>query len=287
MSISWPDELIEMLAKRRCVVFLGAGVSNNSVSATGARPPTWSDFLNDAFTACQNPKAHIRAYLKSGDYLSACDIIREKLDDEWTNLLRQSFVQPGYLPAAIHEHLFNLDVRIYVTPNFDKIFDRHAMQASGGTISIKSYSDEDVSSIARGQGRYILKIHGDIDNPQRLIFTRKQYAEARIRYPSVYNVFESLLVTNCFLFVGCGLNDPDISLLLENYRFFHNHGSPHYFILPKRIHSDNVRMLRETRNLKILQYDKRDNHSQLTTALGELAALTEARRTEIARTSSW
>ena len=287
MSINWPTELIEMLAKRRCVVFLGAGVSNNSVSPAGARPPTWSGFLADALTICENPKAHIKAYLKSGDYLSACDLIREKLGEEWINLLRQKFVHPGYIPAAIHEHLFNLDTRIYVTPNFDKIFDRHALQASGGTIAIKSYSDEDVSSISRGQDRYILKIHGDIDNPQRLIFTRKQYAEARVKYPSVYNVFESLLVTNCFLFVGCGLSDPDISLLLENYRFFHTYGSPHYFILPKTIHPDNVRMLRETRNLKILQYDKKDNHSQLTAALKELVALTENRRAEIALTSSW
>lgn len=285
--INWPNELIEMIAKRRCVIFLGAGVSNNSTSATGARPPTWGKFLTDALQACGNPKAHINAYLKAGDYLTACDIIREKLGDDWNSLLRQQFVDPGYQPANIHEHIFNLDTRIFVTPNFDKIFDRHALQASGGTVSIKSYSDEDVSEIARGQGRYILKIHGDIDNPHKLIFTRKQYAEARIKFSSVYRVFESLLVTNCFLFVGCGLNDPDVSLLLENYRFFHTHGAAHYFVLPKKIHPDNVRMLKETRNLKILQYDKRDNHSQLTESLEELVKLTDVRRIEIARNSSW
>jgi len=276
-----------MIAKRRCVVFLGAGISNNSISAIGSHPPTWSEFLNDALQACPNPKAHIKAYLKSGDYLTACDIIREKLGDEWNNLLRGKFVDPGYQPASIHEHIFNLDTRIFVTPNFDKIFDRHALLESGGTVSIKSYSDEDVSEIARGQGRYILKIHGDIDNPQRLIFTRKQYAEARVKFPGVYRVFESLLVTQCFLFLGCGLNDPDVALLLENYRFFHTFGAGHYFVAPGKIHSDNIRMLKETRNLKILQYDKKDNHFQLTESLKDLARLTETRRVEIARNNNW
>jgi len=285
--IEWPDELIEMIARRRCVVFVGSGISSNSIAANGQRPPTWGTFLSEAVEQCPPPRKHIKNYLKAGDYLSACDIIKGKMEDNWNPFLRSKFVDPGFDPVDIHHNIFSLDARIYITPNFDKIFDRHAMEASGGTISIKSYSEDDVANIARGRGRYILKIHGDIDNPQKLIFTRSQYAAARAKYPSVYRVVEALLVTNCFLFLGCGLNDPDLNLLLEEYRFSHNHAAGHYVVLPRFVHADTVKLLRESRNLKVLQYDKRDSHSMLKKSIEALAGLVETKRAMIRRNADW
>ncbi|MET0940423.1 MAG: SIR2 family protein, partial [Mesorhizobium sp.] len=121
----------------------------------------------------------------------------------------------------------------------------------------------------------------------KLVFTRRQYAEARANHPNAYRVLESLLISNCFLFIGCGLNDPDLILLLENYRFFHSYAASHYFILPKKVHGDTIRMLKETRNLHILQYDKRDDHVALTQSLEKLTQLAETARVEIARNASW
>ena len=188
--IEWPNDIVDMVARRRCVVFLGSGVSNNSTSGNGTRPPTWSTFLERAVEKCPSPTKHIKAYINDGDYLSACDIIKEKMGNQWNDFLRSEFVDPGFNPAPIHKHLFALDARIYITPNFDKIFDRHALEASGGTVSIKNYDEEDIANLARGTGRYIFKIHGDIDNPHKLVFTRRQYAEARANHPNAYRVLE-------------------------------------------------------------------------------------------------
>ena len=41
MKISWPNSLINDIARRRCVIFLGSGISRNSVNATGLHPKTW------------------------------------------------------------------------------------------------------------------------------------------------------------------------------------------------------------------------------------------------------
>ena len=46
-------------------------------------------------------------------------------------------------------------------------------------------------------------------------------------------------------------------------------------------------MLKETRNLHILQYDKRDDHVALTQSLEKLTQLAETARVEIARNASW
>jgi len=287
MTIDWPADLVENIARRRCVVFLGSGISNNSVGQNGQRPPTWQAFLDGALDHCGNSTTHIKKLIKAGDYLSACDIIQERMGDDWTAYLRRRFVEPRYTPATIHDNIFKLDTRIFITPNFDKIFDRHALEASGGTIAIKSYCDADITEVAKGFGRYILKVHGDIDDPQNLIFTRKQYAFARTRYTGAYRVLDSLLITQSFLFIGCGLNDPDLTLLLEDYRFLHNYAAGHYIVLPRKVHADWKKLLKESRNLKVLEYDKKDNHALLDQSLSDLAARAEIRRSEIARNMDW
>ena len=45
--MKWPVDIIEKIAKRKVVLFLGAGVSANAISEKGdKRPPTWEQFLN-------------------------------------------------------------------------------------------------------------------------------------------------------------------------------------------------------------------------------------------------
>ena len=43
--IDWPDKLVQDIARRRCVLFLGSGVSANSKNAAGERPKTWVEVL--------------------------------------------------------------------------------------------------------------------------------------------------------------------------------------------------------------------------------------------------
>ncbi|MCL8034387.1 SIR2 family protein, partial [Pseudomonas aeruginosa] len=63
----------------------------------------------------------------------------------------------------------------------------------------------------------IIKIHGSVDSTDKLIFTRKDYSEARTKYRNFYQIIEALSLTHTFIFIGCGTNDPDIRLLLEDF----------------------------------------------------------------------
>lgn len=285
--IQWPEAVVDSIARRRCVLFLGAGASANSVGEGGAHPPSWKTFMDAALDQCPSPKKHIKAYLSQGDMLSACELLKHKLGDRWTTLLRQKFVDPKFTHAAIHEHVFALDTKIVVTPNFDKIYDTYASTASASTVMIKSYADDDLLEVVSGSGRYILKIHGDIDTPNGLVFSRSQYARSRAERPGVYRLVEAMMLSNAFLFIGCGTSDPDIALLLENYRFEHKYSTGHYILLPKPVHQDTAGLLKSTRNLNVLVYDPKDNHKALTDSLKELVSLVEARREEIALTRGW
>ncbi len=117
--INWPKEVVADISRRRCVIFLGSGISMNSATQTGRKPKTWLKFLESTLDNI-TPKAHIKKLLKENDYLTAREVIKRELGkEEFTRVVREEFLTPGYQPAEIHEKFFSLDSRIVATPNFD------------------------------------------------------------------------------------------------------------------------------------------------------------------------
>lgn len=286
--IDWPNELVNDIARRRSVIFLGSGISRNSTNRSGESPKTWKEFLENAASSI-NPNRHIKSLLKKQDYLTSCEIIKNSLGRERFNqILRDSFLTPRFNQSPIHEAIFKLDSRIVATPNFDKIYETYANHQAGGSIVVKHNYDGDAAEVIRNDDRIILKVHGTIDSLDRMIFTRKEYAEARSKYGSFYLLLQALSLTHTFLFLGCGINDPDIRLLLEDTFFLHPSQRAHYFVLPKReLHPSILNVIETTMNLKILQYDKRNKHKELLDSIENLVEQVEQKRDELRRTSNW
>lgn len=46
-KIIWPANLIEEIAYRRCIIFLGSGISATSKNSKGEQPPTWGKFIDE------------------------------------------------------------------------------------------------------------------------------------------------------------------------------------------------------------------------------------------------
>jgi hypothetical protein len=200
--IEWPGQLVKDIARRRAIILLGSGISRNSIGNGGVQPPTWRQFLEEALDETPGPARHIRAAIRNGDYLSACEWIKNRLDERWTNLLKAKFLTPAYRPNAVHELILSLDTSVYITPNFDKIFDNFVTERTQGATIVKSYYEDDAQQLVRNGSRVVLKIHGTIDTPNRMIFGRSKYAEARVQNSSFYQLIDALLLTNTFLLLG-------------------------------------------------------------------------------------
>lgn len=286
--IQWSRDLISDLARRRTVVFLGSGISRNSTNPGGRRPKTWLDFLL-SLSAATNPNRHVKALIREKDYLTACEVLKKAVGrDVFHQKLRDEFLNPGYKHAQIHESIFKLDSRLVASPNFDKIYETYANHIAGGSIVVKHHYDPDIAEAIRGTDRVILKVHGTIDSPERMIFTRKEYAEAREKFRSFYSLLEALVLTHTFLFLGCGMNDPDIRLLLEDNFFRHPSARPHFFVLPKRVlHSSIKNILQESMNLTILTYQPTHDHKELGESLTDLVGLVEDERDKIKISGNW
>lgn len=287
--IKWPENLIEDIARRRCVIFLGAGISAGCENEEGRRPKSWKEFLTHAVNNVARPNKHIKTLIKRQDYLTACEVIKKSVGrDTFNSLVIEEFLTPRYKFTNMHEAVFKLDARIVATPNFDKIYETYANTQADGSIRVKNHSDDDIAEAVRRNHRLILKIHGTIDTPDRMIFTRKEYAEARQRYRSFYSVLEALALTHTFFFLGCGVNDPDIKLLLEDNYFRHPTGRPHIMVLPRgEVHDDIIKVIEETMNVNILLYSKASDHQELLSSVEALTNLVDEAREQLRNNSNW
>ncbi|MBJ6911511.1 SIR2 family protein, partial [Vibrio cholerae] len=140
--------------------------------------------------------------ISKSDYLTACEIIKDKLGkDAFIDKVQSEYHQAGYKPAQIHEHIYMMDSNIVLSPNFDQIYDTYARTASCGSVIVKDHTSKEIANyLLGGEHRLILKTHGSADSPENLIFTRKDYAEARTKYVLFYEILKSLALTHTFLF---------------------------------------------------------------------------------------
>ena len=290
--IAWPDELVNDIARRQCVIYLGSGVSKNSINKLGERPKTWKEFLTYALTKNDikdDLRILIEKKIKNDDLLIACELLRDAFGRErYNRILKEEFQHKKFEVADIHKYIFQLDSRIVVTPNFDQIYETYAKSETEGSISVKNYYDDDLADVVRGQDRIVLKLHGTIESPDRMIFSQIDYANTRNKNQSFYQILNALITTNTFLFIGAGLNDPDIRLLLENYAFQYQWSRKHFFAVPDDLLSEQERRVYSASlNIDWLLYNSFDNHKELSDSIAALVKSVEQSRDLLSKSQNW
>lgn len=274
MAIIWPDSLATELAERRCIVFMGAGASMGSQSADGLRhPPDWSSFLKGALSSvgAEADRKFAKRLIRGGHFLDAAEVITERGDRaDFDNYLRQTFVQPRYSASEIHRTVLELDPKIVITTNYDQIYDHYCNSGTAQSgYNVAKYSDEFVVQNIRSRVRLIIKAHGCVSDPQKIVLSRSSYHRARRDHPGFYDVLDALFLTNTLLFVGCSLADPDIQLVLENVNISAPSSHPHYALVEKTRHPSLKAAIKSTHNIELIEY-ARGRHEAAADALRAL-----------------
>lgn len=196
----FPKPFLDDLVEGRCVPFVGAGFSKNATIPPGKTIPLWDD-LGKAFAS------EIQDYEYSGaiDALSAFEheYARPKLVEKLHEILLVDSAQPGQVHGAFCKLPFDL----CVTTNFEFLLER-------GYESVNRYCrpiiDEDQLSIdSKGPEIKLLKFHGDLHHPTRLVATENDYDIFLDKYPLLATYLGNLLIVKTAFFVGYSLDDPD------------------------------------------------------------------------------
>lgn len=281
MSDIWPDNLVEELAYRRCLIFLGSGISATAKNDAGESPDTWGAFLNNVKLKMKNPseddKKFVEDMLKKQNYLLALQAIADLCDSGgYSNYLKSQYLRGKYKPSKVHELIKDLDSKIVVTTNFDKLYEGLCHEPEYLTFD---YTDtRSIIGSIKAPENIIIKAHGSIDDTEKLIFTAKQYYQAQEQYPEFYHLMTALFLTHTVVFFGYSLNDPDINLLLQFLHNTANSSCPHYMIDKKGNKPQMVKHWKDTYNVSLLEYG--DDYSCLESSLEELRDLVFELRAE-------
>ena len=281
--ITWPESLIPEVAERRCLIVLGAGVSASCVSLDRTkRPPTWPQLLYVLLDRIPNADdaTEAKRLLERGDYLQAAQIIRTSVPSpDFDQIIRHEFHDPRYQPSRLHEIINKLDPKAVLTTNYDDIYERFSVRDdAANAYNVCNYYDGHALNDIRSTTRIILKIHGSVSDPTRVVLTLADYFNARRTCTSFYAILDSLFLTNTLLFLGCGLSDPDIALLLENANISAPSSHPHYAVVEDVRHAAIKAAFKQTYNLELLEYEATKHDEVVTSLQGLLEQVEEYRQ---------
>lgn len=277
----WPSNLVEELAYRRGILFLGSGVSATAKKADGTSPDTWGDFLNHIRGLARNVSHEDNVYIEDRltckDYLLALQAIYDKCDPgEYGKYLQDTYLRSEFQASNVHKAIKKIDSKIVITTNFDKIYDNLCNEQ--GYIVINYEKTKAIVQNIKSPNNLIIKAHGTIEDVENIIFTASQYYNKQEKHPEFYELLYSLFLTHTVVFIGYSLNDPDINLILQYLHNSANVNSPHYLVKHKGTPDQLRKHWKETYNVQIIEYG--DGFDDFEPAIEELYGLVEALRVE-------
>jgi hypothetical protein len=201
---NFPKPVLDDLVTGKWLPVIGAGMSLNAVVPAGKKMPIWaamSKELTDELSdfASTSVLDGISAYEH--------EFGRARLIERLSDILLVREAQPG----NAHKEFCTIPFDIVCTTNFDFLLER---QYDLTPRYVYPVVDEEQLSIDAGNaGTLLLKLHGDLRHPSRLIVTEADYDGFLANYPLLATYLSNQLITKTAVFIGYSLDDPDFRQL--------------------------------------------------------------------------
>jgi len=198
-------EELQSLVRRRAMVlpFVGAGFS------VDAGCPTWSDYVISQAVKGGLAAEVIKARLANGEHEIVMDeVIKaqtlQMFTRDFTSAFDNSKVEPSRSPGAELIGLFDGAV---VTTNFDRVLE-DCYKDKGHAFREKVVANDDadrfIKAALHGE-KYLLKLHGNIDDPRHRVLTRNEYDRGYAEGKSIPKALTRIFTNFSVLFLGCSL----------------------------------------------------------------------------------
>jgi SIR2-like domain len=196
----FPKPVLDDLLNGRWLPVVGAGMSMNAKVPKGKKMPLWSDMgkqLEDDL-----------GYASSGGPLDAISAFehefgRPKLIERLSEILLSRDAQPG----EAHRAFCSIPFDLVCTTNFDILLERQYDLTPRYVYPV--VDEEQLSLNVTSDGTLLLKLHGDLRHPSRLVVTEGDYDAFLAGYPLLATYLANLLITKTAVLVGYSLDDPD------------------------------------------------------------------------------
>ena len=196
--------IIEASKNNALTLFVGAGVSVLS------NAPKWSEMID---RICEELGLDKKGKYSADECLQIPQIYYNEIgknDNKYYSIINECLNAGSLIPNEIHKMLFKLAPASILTTNFDELLETAAAQEC---YSMKVIAAEDEIASING-GRFILKVHGDLKH-RNIVFKEEDYLSYSENFKLTETLLKSIFSTNTVLFIGYGLNDYNIKLILN------------------------------------------------------------------------
>ncbi len=198
--------LADEAIKRHLVLFVGAGAS------AGAGLPTWKGLL-DRFAEEAGFDKATRERLTERDFRDQATLIERELKRRDVDLKDGVAAEfRGFERFSLtHGLLASLPSSEAVTTNYDNLFET-AYKTRGRDVAVLPENPRTT------EGHWLLKLHGSVDQPEKIILTRSDYLSMPRQYGALMGLVQGLLLMRRMVFVGYSLSDEDFHELIDEVR---------------------------------------------------------------------
>jgi hypothetical protein len=213
MSIKSDRLLPDLLKNQELFLFVGAGLS------IGAGLPGWGALVKqltkDMDFSLPEKSIHVRAvHLLEGieafvDHYGFNALIRN---------MRLKLDTSNFIPTKVHLLLTELPIKEIYTTNYDDLIEK-SFTAKSIRFN-KIIRDEEIPYWDH-QACQIVKLCGELDQPDSMIVTKTQFNSFTARRPQLLTHLKTTLVSKTPLFLGYSLRDPFLNQIWDTIGYEH------------------------------------------------------------------
>jgi hypothetical protein len=117
------------------------------------------------------------------------------------------------IPGPAHLAFAKIGFADIITTNFDLLLERAYDAVGKGCLPL--LDEVQLSTPNRYAGPRVIKMHGDINHPNRMVITEDDYDQFLEAYPLLATSITAMLIDHTAVLVGYSLDDPDTRQLLS------------------------------------------------------------------------
>ncbi|UCC40961.1 MAG: AAA family ATPase [Candidatus Aminicenantes bacterium] len=262
-----PDDLIRDCVDEKCVLYIGAGLSAQ------AGFPTWQPFVQSLLNwaikenivekefgySLQSALDNNETDLVADSIVS--DVQQEKRTEQINDYLRNIFLHASEQLPKSYRLLKDIDCSAILSTNFDSLIEE---TFKGEDFAV--YTPMDTQALLDAlpnQERFILKLYGDLKNPDSVLVAPAQY-EAAIAGNKPFSEFmQNLFYSRTILFLGSSLEG--IEAYLEGIKFREHSSTPHYALVAVtgRAWKAKADLLLRRYGIEVLPYTLSNDHPEV------------------------
>lgn len=272
MTPQIPPKLARAVRGRKCILFVGSGLS----SAAGY--PTWGEMvLRLVAEGREIPGAKVEGLdelEEKKDWFTLADFARTTLTPyDFGEVLTEMFGETAQ-PSRAHELIARTDYRGIITTNYDRLLEITMARLRNSLPRTFTTKGIDAMAVALfSSAPFIYKMHGDIDEPSSIVLTASDYDRMILFSPHSRSFLHGAMLNYTLLFVGYSLSDPDFQLVLRELSLmFQNRVPKHYALVPNGGDFAKEHLLRRL-NVQSIGYDPADGHREAVDFLEDLQAI--------------